>query len=236
MRILQPPGLQADNKNPRAGEELMKTLRASFAGSLLAALGLLAASGAQALTLGYSATWNGSSFVVAGSGTHTPAAVPGSDFFGNAFAAPTNPDFPAAGGFGFQDGYIFTIPVGATANAVASSISLGVLEVSNLQMRLFALPADFNPLQAIGADCPGGCLADWSTTVNSANVSYTVLDSLLLGAGSYVLEVRGDATGASGGSYSGVLNLAEIPVPGVAWLFGVAVAGLGWLRRRGPAI
>lgn len=214
----------------------MKISKASFAGGFLAALGLLAASGAQALTLSYSATWNGSSYVVAGSGADTASVVPGSDFFGNAFASPTNPDFPALAGFGFQDSYIFTIPMGATANAVVSSISLGVLEVSNLQLRLFALPAEFDPVQSIGADCPGGCLADWSATVDLANVSYTVLDSLLLGAGSYVLEIRGDATGISGGSYSGVLNLAEVPVPGVAWLFGLAVAGLGWMRRRGPAV
>ncbi|MBW7930701.1 MAG: hypothetical protein H3C57_05270 [Gammaproteobacteria bacterium] len=213
----------------------MKILKASFAGGFLAALGLLAASGAQALTLSYSATWNGGSYVVAGSGADTVSVVPGSDFFGNAFATPTT-DFPAVAGFGFQDSYIFTIPVGATANAVVSSISLGVLEVSNLQLRLFALPAEFDPVLSIGAGCPGGCLADWSTTVDSANVSYTVLDSLLLGAGSYVLEIRGDATGISGGSYSGVLNLAEVPVPGVAWLFGLAVAGLGWMRRCVPVV
>ena len=33
-------------------------------------------------------------------------------------------------------------------------------------------------------------------------------------------------------NYGGALNLAPIPVPGAVWLFGSALAGLAWLRRR----
>ncbi|MCC7489922.1 MAG: hypothetical protein IT485_09815 [Gammaproteobacteria bacterium] len=212
----------------------MKRTRASLAVRVASAVVFMPMA-AQALPLSYSTTFNGSSNVITGGGAYTSEAVPGSDFFGNAFLAPTNPDFPAAASYGFYDDYVFTIGMDAIANAVSSSVSLGSLAVANLQLRLYALPMDFGGNKNPGGDCPGGCLADWSPTLTSANVTYSVMDPLLLAAGTYVLEVRGDATGASGGSYSGVLNLAAVPLPGVAWLFGLALGATGYWRRRRPA-
>jgi hypothetical protein len=188
---------------------------------------------AQAMPLSYSTTYNGAINVTAGGGANTVLPVPGSDFYGNTFTAPTlNFAAPAAAtSYGFYDDFIFTIPVGAGSNSVTSSISIpGSLEITSLQARLFALPPGYTG-GALGA-CPGGCLAVWGTTVTAANVSYTVLNPIVLGPGSYVLQIRGDATGAFGGSYSGVLNLTAIPVPAAVWLFGSALGGLGLLRRR----
>lgn len=210
--------------------------RALRAAALIPVAWLCAATGAQALPLSYSTTFNGSVNVITGGGADTSAVVPGSDFFGNAFLAPTNPDFPAAASYGFYDDYIFTIAEDAIVNAVSSSVSLGSLAVANLQLRLYALPIDFGGNKNPGGDCPGGCLADWSSTLASGNVTYSVMDPIALAAGTYVLEVRGDASGASGGSYSGVLNLAAVPLPGVAWLFGAALGVVGFWRRRRPAI
>jgi hypothetical protein len=192
--------------------------------------------GAQAMPLSYSTTYNGAINVTTGAGANTVQPVPGSDFYGNTFTAPTlNFVSPAAAtGFGFYDDFIFTIPVGAGSNSVTSSISIpGSLQISGLQSRLFALPLGYTG-GALGA-CPGGCIAVWGTTVAAANVTYTVLDPIVLGPGSYVLQIRGDATGAAGGSYSGVLNLTAVPVPAAVWLFGGALGGLGLLRRRSVA-
>lgn len=214
----------------------MNIFRALLTTVVIPVAWLCAATGAQALPLSYSTTFNGSVNVITGGGADTIEAVPGSDFFGNAFLAPTNPDFPAAPSYGFYDDYIFTIVEDAIANAVASSVSLGSLAVANLQLRLYALPVDFGGNKSPGGDCQGGCLVDWSPTLVSGNVTYTVMDPIALAAGSYVLEVRGDASGASGGSYSGVLNLAAVPLPGVAWLFGAALGAVGFWRRRRPAI
>lgn len=214
----------------------MNIFRALLTTVVIPVAWLCAATGAQALPLSYSTTFNGSVNVITGGGADTIEAVPGSDFFGNAFLAPTNPDFPAAPSYGFYDDYIFTIVEDAIANAVASSVSLGSLAVANLQLRLYALPVDFGGNKSPGGDCQGGCLVDWSPTLVSGNVTYTVMDPIALAAGSYVLEVRGDASGASGGSYSGVLNLAAVPLPGVAWLFGAALGVVGFWRRRRPAI
>lgn len=199
----------------------------------LVAISMFHGGSAQAMPVSYSTTYNGSINVTTGAGANTALPVPGSDFYGNTFAAPTlNFTAPAAAtGFGFYDDFIFTIPVGAGTNSVTSSISIpGSLQISGLQSRLFALPLGYTG-GALGA-CPGGCLAVWGTTVAAANVTYTVLNPILLGPGSYVLQIRGDATGAFGGSYSGVLNLTAIPVPAAVWLFGSALGGLGLLKRR----
>lgn len=214
----------------------MNIFRALLTTVVIPAAWLCAATGAQALPLSYSTTFNGSVNVITGGGADTSEAVPGSDFFGNAFLAPTNPDFPAAASYGFYDDYIFTIAGDAIVNAVSSSVSLGSLAVANLQLRLYALPIDFGGNKNPGGDCLGGCLANWSSTLASGNVTYSVMDPIALAAGTYVLEVRGDASGASGGSYSGVLNLAAVPLPGVAWLFGAALGVVGFWRRRRPAI
>ena len=208
----------------------------SMAAAALTAMSLFCIGSAQAMPLSYSTTYNGAINVTTGGGANTVLPVPGSDFYGNTFTLPTNPNFPTASSYGFYDDFIFTIPVGAGSNSVTSSISIpGSLEISNLQARLFALPGAYSPNSMPGAPCPGGCLAVWGTTVVAANVTYTVLNPIVLGPGSYVLQIRGDATGASGGSYSGVLNLTAIPVPAAVWLFGSGLGGLGLLRRRSLA-
>jgi hypothetical protein len=211
----------------------MTTFKAAITAAAFVAASMAGINSAQALTLSYSTTYNGAINVTTGGGANTPESVPGSDFYGNTFVAPTDPNFPTAPTYGFYDDYIFNITSAAGTNSVTSTINLGTLEVTNLQARLYALPGAFNPNTVPGGGCPGGCLASWSSTVTAANVTYTVLNYTgPLAPGSYVLEIRGDAVGANGGSYSGVLNLQAVPVPAAAWLFGSAVAGLGWLRRR----
>jgi hypothetical protein len=216
----------------------VKNTRLSMVAGTVAAVFLFCIGSVQAMPVSYSTTYNGSINVTTGGGANTVLPVPGSDFYGNTFAAPTlnfaSP--PAAAAYGFYDDFIFTIPVGAGSNSVTSSISIpGALEITGLQSRLFALPLGYVPGSTVGIGCPGGCVAAWGTTVAAANVTYTVLNPITLGPGSYVLQIRGDATGAFGGSYSGVLNLTAVPVPAALWLFGSAVGGLGLLRRRNLA-
>ncbi len=61
-----------------------------------------------------------------------------------------------------------------------------------------------------------------------------VLDPISLLAGSYTLQVKGTVAGLSGGSYAGVLNIAN-PVP-EAQSYAMLLAGLGVIgfisRRR----
>jgi hypothetical protein len=62
---------------------------------------------------------------------------------------------------------------------------------------------------------------------------FTVLDPTTLTAGSYVLEIRGEVTGSSGGTYTGSLNLNPVPLPAALPLLlsGLGLLG-GWIRKR----
>jgi PEP-CTERM motif len=60
----------------------------------------------------------------------------------------------------------------------------------------------------------------------------TVLNPTTLAAGTYVLEIRGDVTGSSGGTYSGELNLNPVPLPAALPLLLSGLGLLGFARKR----
>jgi hypothetical protein len=159
-------------------------------------------------------------------------AIPGSFFYGHGYGSPTMPiEGPPPPGFGFYDDYVFSI-AGATANSITSTIDLGTLQVSDLQVRLYGLAG--NELPTFGV--PSGTVySAWSTPISGHGLSgrFAVIPDTVLGAGTYVLEVRGNVTGANGGSYSGTLNLQPVPLPAAAWLLisGMALLGVGVKRR-----
>lgn len=167
---------------------------------------------------------------VGGSLINNLPTIPGSYSYGHGYGLPTT---PLAGspspGFGFYDDYVFTIG-GATANSITSTIDLGTLQVSDLQVRLYSLVG--NSLPTLGV--PSGTVySAWRTAIGSAG-TYAVIPETVLGAGTYVLEVRGNVTGDAGGSYAGTVNLQPIPLPAAAWLL---ISGLGLVggvasRRR----
>lgn len=210
-------------------QQLLSTLLAS---ALVVSYAPVASAAALNLTHSFV-----SSVADVGSGVVTPLAVPGSSTYGHTFTAPTTTIPGSAGGFGFYDDFVFTI-AGATTNSITSTIDFsGLLQITNLQVRLFNASGNTFPVLTAPAGCPGvGCtlINAWSSPVSYGPTTGTVavLPGSLLGAGTYVLEVRGKVVGAAGGSYSGVLNLAPVPVPAAAWLFGSGVVGLLATRRR----
>jgi PEP-CTERM motif len=135
----------------------------------------------------------------------------------------------------FYDDYAFQIG-GSFASAITATIDLGtVFDISNLQVRLYE-----GTLQTMATGPVGpALLAAWSAqnliVQGSGSGDVQVIAPITLGPGSYLLEVRGNITGTSGGAYAGVLNLSPIPEPGAV---GMMLAGLGMLgfmarRRRG---
>jgi hypothetical protein len=170
---------------------------------------------------------------VGGSLINNLAPVPGSYVYGNGYGLPTTP-IPGSPspGFGFYDDYVFTIS-GATANSITSTIDLGLLQVSDLQVRLYALVGNSLPTLGVPA---GMVYSAWSTAISGPGYAgtFAVIPETVLGAGTYVLEVRGNVTGAAGGSYAGTLNLQPIPLPAAAWMLisGLGLVGAAVQRRR----
>jgi hypothetical protein len=219
------------------------TIRTAGLGSVVALLGLSLSPLAFSATLPISYSWtspNGIAIVQSdGAGATTPAPVPGSYDYSHtvttANAAATIPGSVSGSyplGFEFYDDYVFTV-TGAVANSVTSTISMGsLLGISSLQARLFQLTT---PLPYIGAPPSGTLIQAWGSMFScgsGCSGENVILANTVLAPGTYVLELRGIVSGSLSGSYGGALNLAPVPVPAAVWLFGSAVAGLGWMRRR----
>ncbi len=163
-------------------------------------------------------------------GADTTLAVPGSYIYGNSFTTgvgtgSTSSTNPA----GFYDDFVFTI-AGGSADSVTSTINLGnTLEIDGLQAALFT----YTPGQAVPV--AGSPLANgWSVPFNSGPTSgtYAVISPTTLTAGTYVLEIEGTVSGSAGGSYSGTLNLAPVPLPAGLPLLVSGITGLAMLGRR----
>jgi hypothetical protein len=201
---------------------------------LTAALSIFHTAAADAATIGWSLTSNG----LTGSGAVNTPSVPGADFYGNTFTSPTSiiAGSPSPG-FGFYDDFLFTINI-ATINSITSTINLGsILGITNLQVRLYNA-ANNSPLPVLGVP-NGGVIDAWSTPVNympGMSGIVSVLDAVVVQPGTYVLEVRGNVFGSSGGSYAGTLNLAPaVPLPAALPLLLAGLGVLGGLARKRAA-
>lgn len=221
----------------------MKTCKPVFLA--IAAASVLAASmSAGASTLALHSSWVSTTGanVVQWDGTNAinPVTVPGSYDYSHTVGAADAPFILPGSIYGanvlgseFYDDWVFTV-TGATANSVTSTIDLGsLLGIDNLSARLYS----YTSLPQIGP--VGGLLIEaWGASFScgtGCSGESVVLAPVVLNPGTYVLEIRGIVSGTVSGSYGGALNLTAIPVPGAMWLFGPALAVLGWIRRRAPA-
>lgn len=191
---------------------------------------------AAPLDLGYSLTYSGSASVLAGSGTINAVGTTSSNTYAHTFTQPTLTIPGTVGistlvpaGFGFYDDFLFTVP-DASANSIASTIGLSnILGINDLQVRLYSANQS-TPLPVLGT--PNGTVIEGWTTLIAPGSSISIISPSNLSAGTYVLEIRGNVVGSAGGSYSGVLNVSSVPVPGALWLFGSAVGAMVTMRRR----
>ncbi len=151
---------------------------------------------------------------------------------------------PASEGFGlnvpsmasndtFLSDYGFSIGSAGSFTAAAVTVDLGnIFEISNLTVTLLqgsawsgTTPTDLSPAQ----------IADRAARIivtGSGMPTAQTIDDMTLPAGTYTLEISGNATGTSGGSFGGLLNVAAVPEPAGLTLM---LAGFGLLaatRRR----
>jgi hypothetical protein len=170
------------------------------------------------LTLSYEELSTGTT----GLGTINTPGIPSSSTYGNSFTAPTV-TIPTTA-YGFYDDYLFSIS-GATANSITTTIDLDTLQISNLQERLYNSSGNL-VLPVLGAPV-GGAIDAWISPIGTSG-TVAVLPTTVLSAGTYVLEIRGNVTGSSGGSYAGTLNIVPVPLPAALPMM---LAGLGLLGR-----
>ncbi len=192
-------------------------------GPVLAAMPASAA--AQPLVLSYSTTSHGTE----GQGTSVGVPVPSSYTYGNTFVG-EGFDTISGTSYQFYDDYVFTVS-NAFASSITATIDLGsAWSIGDLQVRLYDRTLQTETPQVLGD--PLGTV--WSGVLTSlpGGGSISVLEAILLDAGTYALQIRGNITGEFGGSYSGVLNVAEVPVPAAFWLFGSALSALLVARRQ----
>ncbi len=179
---------------------------------------------AASLQLGVSQTASGITGSTATINTLSPST---SYTYGNTYFAPTSPITGSS--YGFYDDYIFSIPA-ASANSITSTFNLSdIFGINNLQVRLYS--ANQPTLPQLGFPVNGGIVNGWTQAI-APGVTTALIQTTALGAGNYVLEVRGNVTGTSGGSYAGVFNVAAVPVPAAAWLFGTSLIGLAGATRK----
>lgn len=156
--------------------------------------------------------------------------LPFSTFYGHTFATP----LPISATDTFYDDYAFTVS-DASFSSISATFNLGeLLNVANLSARLFTgTPWTGSTPGTLNAS---DLLLRWTDTIASGTgtASYQVIAPMTLAPGQYVLEVRGNVTGTSGGSYSGVLNLSPVPEAsgGLMVLAGLGLLGVAGLRRR----
>lgn len=203
-----------------------KALLPLIGGTLLLAL----PSAQAAMVLSYEITNQGGVNVVNGPGTVNVLSAPASTTYGNTLPgglATLVPPPSSLSNYNFYDEFIINVPL-STANAITSTIDFGdLLSISNLQVRLYegTVPTLSTPLNLIEA---------WSTPLNAGAQTgiISVLPMTYLESGDYILEVRGLVDGQFGGSYAGVLNVANVPLPAAVWLLLSGLGVVGALSRR----
>jgi len=160
----------------------------------------------------------------------TPFTVPGNNgYVGQLTSSDETPITGAPSGYTFYDDYAFSIPTGASADSITSTIDLNnVFNINSLDVRLYQYATSggtsVNPVLVLGT--PNG------TVYESTNSGGTDMLNATLAAGTYVLEVRGVVTGSSGGTYAGTLQVAPVPLPAALPLLLSGLSLLGGLIRR----
>jgi hypothetical protein len=206
----------------------MRINRITALASLTVTAGLFLAptENATAASLTYEATASG---ITATGKVTNYSQLPVSDFFGNTLGKATGTlGAPADPGFTFYDDFEFTVS-NSTVDAASFVLNEGsALAINDLQMRLYSTTG--NTLPDLG-DSPAGLMANWSNPI-STNGGSSNLATTMLTAGTYVLEVRGDVTGSSGGSYAGLIDLQPVPLPAALPLLLSGLGLLGGLVRK----
>lgn len=209
--------------------------------TLLAALA--GVSSAQASSLNLACTEYQSSENPANCTTGASAQVlssPGVYLYGDASLQPasstggiiTGSTYPTGyAGASFYDAFVIQV-TNSTGDSISSTINLPPnFQITGFEERLYAYTGTAPTIGPVK-----GALDAWTIPVGTLG-TVAVLPATFLAAGTYVLEVRGDVTGTSGGAYAGAFQLTAVPLPAALPLLFSGMGGLGafgglFSRRR----
>lgn len=148
-------------------------------------------------------------------GNTSSVSAAGGYTYANGFNGKQTTNFSTTG-YGFYDDYVISIGAGQ-ADSIASTITIGSASgISGFAVRLYDYNANGGVVPLLTTPVKGSAFDSWSTTVPvfpGVSATYNVLPTTTLTAGTYVVEVRGTASGTSGGAYSGVFNMTPVPLP-----------------------
>lgn len=77
-----------------------------------------------------------------------------------------------------------------------------------------------------------GYFADGSSISQSVVAGYGESSNIVLSGFTGITSLNVKDTGSTGGPLLDNLSLVAVPIPAAIWLFGSALAGLGWMRRK----
>jgi hypothetical protein len=231
--------MQIPTLSPRAKSlALIALLWAAMPAPAEAASVALSGSGAMTASDRYLGTASGASLTT---GDVYALDVPGTyTFSGTAPLGAQTIATSSVGAYSFQDSYVFTIGQGANGDVLTASLFLQggsspVLDISNLQFRLYQVASSSTAPLAVGLPAGSTVVTAWMglATPGSATISATFGD---IQAGTYILDVAGLPVGSAGGLYGGSVALAPIvtPLPAAFWLLcsGASLLGFAPGRRR----
>lgn len=173
----------------------------------LALLGLFAATQASAVTIDFS-------------NPSIPSGGSGDDFVTDGYRFSFDP-------MPFPDAYYTRSPgiaycPGCVLNM--ESASANTFDVSSFDGWVFAQDAFFDVTGFLdGGGTVSATLASVSSVTQTYNLNWTGLTRLSIG------NINGSPTVVDS------ITASQVPVPAAVWLFGSALAGLGWIRRRQTA-
>jgi hypothetical protein len=168
-------------------------------------------------------------------GDNYDLAVPGqytlTDTFTTQQSSAQNLGISSVGAYDFQDSYQFTVGTSASGDTLLASLGFGTsFDIANLQFRLYEVAGAAT--QPIVGGIPAGStlVSSWTGLApgdNSMTTSFSGIQS-----GTYILDIAGIASGTSGGTYVGSVNLQPVPLPAALWLMLSGLGGLGAVSRR----
>jgi hypothetical protein len=153
--------------------------------------------------------------------------------FGDAFNGTgqlaTGSDFNVSGGaFNFQDDYTFST-TGATVMTAGISIpGQPGASLTNLQARIIVAAGNGAP--TIGVPASGTVVDQWFTLTAGSASFFSLGAGQLTPGTSYILQIRGESTGAAG--YGGAIDFTPVPLPAAFPLLLSGLGLLGFARRR----